>query len=276
MKRLIFFLLITCVIGFPALVPAFEGMIVQKNTHVPSGINPGMEVMEKLFQQMSPEQKQMMQEKMKSAMAGKSTEPKVSTQTIYIKGTNMRMDFDQAEGAKTFMVMDAKQRVARNCFPDKKAYLEMKFDDLEQMGKGVSDMQKGMGLEKPGEKIGELKKTGEKRKINGYACELYTQQVGDQVNEYWITKALTMKQVMGEFADHMSAFGKAGGQTAQQEALMKIDGYPILTVTKNRYGTNQSEVLKIEKKGLSNDLFEIPAGYQKQTMRDMMNRKPSR
>jgi hypothetical protein len=262
-------------IGFPALVPAFEGMIVQKNTHVPSGVNPGMEVMEKMFQQMSPEQKKMMQEKMKSAMGEKSTEPKVSTQTIYIKGTNMRMDFDQAEGAKTFMVMDAKQKVARNCFPDRKAYLEMKFDEVEQMGKGVSDMQKGMGLEKPGEKIGELKKTGEKRKINGYPCELYTQQVGDQVNEYWITKELTMKQVMGEFADHMKSFGKAGGQAAQQEALMKIDGYPILTVTKSRYGTNQNEVMKIEKKGLSNDLFAIPAGYQKQSMRDMMNRKPS-
>lgn len=272
MKRLFFLLLIVCMIGFPALVPAFEGMIVQKNTHVPSGVNPAMEAMEKMFQKMSPEQKKMMQENMKGAMGEKSTEPKVSTQTIYIKGTNMRMDLEQAEGGKTFMIMDAKMKVARSCFPDRKAYLEMKFEEIEEMGKGLSDMQRGTGVEKPDEKIGELKKTGEKKKINGYMCELYTQQVGDQVNEYWITKELTMKQIMGDFTDHMKAFGKSGGLGAQQEALMKIDGYPILTITKDRYGTNQNETTKIEKKGLPNDLFAIPTGYQKQSMRDMMNR----
>jgi hypothetical protein len=272
MKRIFFLLLIVCMIGFPALTPAFEGTVLQKNTHVPSGVNPAMEAMEKMLQQMPPDQRKMVQERMKAAMGNSNTEPKVSTQTIYIKGPNMRMDFDRAEGEKTFMIMDVKKRLVRNCFPDRKAYLEMKFDDVEQMGKGLSDMRKGLGAEKQVEKIGALKKTEEKKEINGYMCELYTQQVGDQINEYWITKAFTMKQIMGEFADHMASFGKSDLQGAQQETLMKIDGYPILTVTRNKYGTNHNEVMKIEKKGLSNDLFAIPAGYQKQSMRDMMNR----
>jgi hypothetical protein len=79
---------------------------------------------------------------------------------------------------------------------------------------------------------------------------------------------------MGEFGDRMKSFGKAGGQEAQQEALMKIDGYPILTVTRNRYGTNHNEVMKIEKQGLNDDMFATPDGYQKQSMQDMMNPKP--
>lgn len=274
MKRLFLSLLFVCTVGFPTLTMGFEGMIVQKNTNVPSDVNPAMEAMEKMLQQMPPDQRKMMQEKMKGAMGDRKSEPKVSTQTIYIKGPNMRMELDQAEGEKTFMILDAKKKLVRNCYPDKKAYLEMKIEEVDRMGKGLSDMQKGMGAEKQAEQAGELKKTGEKKKISGYMCERYTQQVGDKMNEYWITKELTMKQIMGDLAESMKSLGTAGGQGHQIDALMKIDGYAILSIIRNKYGTNQNEVVKIEQKSLSDDLFEIPQGYQKQSMGEMMNRKP--
>lgn len=75
---------------------------------------------------------------------------------------------------------------------------------------------------------------------------------------------------MGDFTNSMKSFGKMGGLQSQQEALMKIDGYPILTITKSRYGTNRNEVTKIEEKGLSEDLFATPPGYRKQSMQEMM------
>lgn len=269
MKRPFLLLFIVCMIGFPAITQAFEGIIVQKNTHVPSNVNPAMEAMEGILKQMPPEQRKMIEENMKAAMGERN--PEVSTQTIYIKGPSLRVDMDQAEGENTFVVMDAKKKVMRTYFPDSQTYLEMTFDEIEEMGEGLFDMQKEMGAEGPAEKPGELKKTGEKKKINGYPCERYTQQVGDDINEYWITKEVTTKQIMGDFAQYMEALSKTGGLSVQQEALMKIDGYPIVTVTRDKYGTLESEVIKIEKKGLSNDLFAVPAGYQKQTMRDMMN-----
>ena len=48
------------------------------------------------------------------------------------------------------------------------------------------------------------------------------------------------------------------------------DGYPVLTITKNKYGTNQNELIKLEEKRLANDLFSTPEGYKKQTLQDMM------
>jgi hypothetical protein len=87
----------------------------------------------------------------------------------------MRMDLDQEEGEKTFMVMDLQDRVVRNFFPEKRAYLEISFDEVEQMGEGLSEMQKAVGAGKRVEKVGELEKMGEKKRINGYMCELYTQ-----------------------------------------------------------------------------------------------------
>jgi hypothetical protein len=224
-----------------------------------------------MLQQMPPEQRKMMQERMKGMIGDTRAETKVSKQVIYIKEGKMRMEFEQGEGEKTFMVMDAKKRVIRNFFPERKAYLEMQFDEIEQMSKGLADMQKAMGREKQ-EKPGKLKKAGKKKTINGYSCQLYTQQVGKYVNEYWITKKTTMKKLMGEFADHLKGFAKVGGQSAQQEALLKIDGYPILIVRKDKFGTNRSEVTRIEKKKLPDNLFHIPAGYRKQSMKDLMNR----
>ncbi|MDZ7697971.1 MAG: DUF4412 domain-containing protein [Deltaproteobacteria bacterium] len=164
------------------------------------------------------------------------------------------------------MIMDSQEEVIRNFFPEKKAYMEMSFAEVEEMGRGLSKMRKGPEEEK----IGELEKTGTKKEINGYACRLYTQQVGKYANEYWITKDITLKEIMGRFADRMKDFGNMGGLKSQQEALMKINGYPILTITNNRYGTNRNEVIKIEKKGLSDDLFATPDGYRKQSMKEMM------
>ncbi|MFO7459812.1 MAG: DUF4412 domain-containing protein [Desulfatiglandales bacterium] len=270
MKRLFFLLISVCTIGFPAALPAFEGMIIQKNTHISSSANPAMESMEKMFEHVPPEQKALMEKAMREAMGQRQSEPEVFTQTLYIKGSSMRMDFDAGEEEKAFMVLDAEKKVMRNFFPDRKTYLEMSFEEMEQMGRGISEMQREIG---PGMQVemGELKKTGQKKKINGYMCELYTQQAGDYTNEYWITKEVTMKQLMGELEDSMKALSDRSGLGAWQEPFMKIDGFPILTITRNEYGTNQNEVIKIEKKGLSNELFALPAGYQKQSLREMMN-----
>jgi hypothetical protein len=270
MKRLFFLLISVCTIGFPAVSLAFEGMIIQKNTHVSSSANPTMESMEKMFEHVPPEQKALMEKAMREAMGQRQSEPEVSTQTLYFKGTSMRMDFDAGEEEKAFMVLDAKKKVMRNFFPDRKTYVEMSFEEMEKMGLGISEMQREIGSGTQVE-MGELKKTGEKKRINGYMCELYTQQAGDHMNEYWITKEITLKEIMGALEDSMKALGDSSGLGAWQEPLMKIGGFPILTIIRDEYGTNQNEVVKIEKKGLSDELFALPAGYQKQSLREMMN-----
>lgn len=273
MKRFFFLLtLIFLLIVFPTVSQAFEGIIVQKTTQIKSGPNPGLDAMKKMLEQMPAAQRKMMEEQFKAAMGNKPSEPEVSTNTTYIKGSKMRMNFEQKEGEKTFMVMDMEKRVVRNFFPQRQAYLEMSLDEVQQMGQGFSSMKKEMGMNTEAQETGELKKTGEKKRINGYMCEQYTQQAGGYSNEYWLTKDITMKQIMGGFSDYMKTVGGMGGQDSQQKAFMELDSYPILTVTENKYGTNHSEVIKIEKKPLDSTLFDVPNGYTKQSMKDMMTR----
>lgn len=266
MRKLSVLLFVLSIVGFPFVALAFEGIIVQKSSHVASGVNPGMEAMQEMLQQMPAEQRKMMEERMKEAMGPGNSEPDESTQTMYIKGPKMRMDSDQEKSERTFMIMDMQKRVVRNFFPEKKVYMEMSFDEVEEMGRDFSKMRKGVEEEESGK----LKKTGKKKKINGYNCQLYTQQIGQYANEYWITRKVTIKEIMGEFVDQMKSFGKVQGLESRQEALMEVDGYPILSVTRNKYGTDRNEVIKIEKKRLSEELFAIPAGYQKQSMADLM------
>ena len=75
MKKLSFLLSVVFIIGFPAVTPAFEGVIVQKSTHTASDANPGMEAMEKVLQQMSPQQRKMMEERMRKSLGPRSSEP---------------------------------------------------------------------------------------------------------------------------------------------------------------------------------------------------------
>ena len=272
MKRFFYLTLVSLLVVCSAASHAFEGIIVQKNTQINSGRNPGLDAMKKMLEQMPAAQRKMMEDQLKAAMGNMPSEPQVSTNTTYIKGSKLRMNFEGQEGEKTYMVMDMNKRVIRNFFPERQAYVEMSLDEVEQMGRGFSNMKRDMGMNTDVQATGELKKTGEKKQIHGYKCEQYTQQVGNYTNEYWLTKEVTMKQIMGGFLDYMKTVGKMGGQNAQHEALMKKDSYPILTVTENEYGTNRSEVVKIEKKDVDGDLFEVPSGYKKQTMREMMNR----
>lgn len=161
MKKLCFLLCFLLIIGFPLVTCAFEGIIVQKSTHIASDVNPGMEAMQKMLERMPPEQRKMMEEKLKENMAPASAKPDVSTQTMYIKGPKMRMNFDQQKAEKTFMIMDMQKRVIRNFFPDKKAYVEMTLDEVEEMGRGLLKMREGSEEVKSGD----LKKTGKKKKL---------------------------------------------------------------------------------------------------------------
>ncbi len=273
MKRSVFLLsLVALLIVFSAISQAFEGIIVQKTTRVESGVNPGLEAMKKMLEQMPVAQRKMMEDRFKAAMGDKPSAPKVSMHTTYIKGPKMRVDFENEKDETTFMVMDMEKKVVRNFFPQRNAYVEMNLDELQQMGQGFSNMKRKIGQDMGKETTGELEKTGEKKQINDYMCEQYTQQVGDYTNEYWITKEITMKQIMGDYTDNMKMFGEMGGQNPRQKALMNLDGYPILSLTKNKYGTNRNEVTKIEKIEVADDLFGIPNGYKKQSMQDMMNR----
>jgi hypothetical protein len=46
----------------------------------------------------------------------------------------------------------------------------------------------------------------------------------------------------------------------------KLDGFPVQTVTQVMGGTITNTLVKVEKKSLSSDLFQVPAGYAAKPM----------
>jgi hypothetical protein len=108
--------------------------------------------------------------------------------------------------------------------------------------------------------------TNETRKIADYDCRKYNLQVMMVEIEYWVTQDI----------DHYKELKEIGGKIAKDfdknpmmqhmnfAAHMKqMDGFPVQTITRNPMGGTIISTLKhIEKKKLSDDLFQVPTGYK--------------
>ena len=106
-----------------------------------------------------------------------------------------------------------------------------------------------------------MKKTGKKKQVLGYTCEQIRIIDNDQVTEIWATKSL------GDLFRTMSTvLGSEGTGQEWENKIMKMGYYPLLASTSEGGKVMESqEITKVEKKRLPPDLFELPAGYIKQT-----------
>jgi len=172
---------------------------------------------------------------------------------------------------------------------DKKEYSEMTFDELErvmkkvggQMGGAMAEMEKQManltpdqrkmmkdmmGDKMPGMKSQakiEVLKTGDERKISGYSCAKHVvKRGGEEFMTLWTTTDIKGIEAMGEemkeFGRRMAAMNPMGDQS-ESEAMMNVEGFPILTETAGR----TTIVKKVEEKSIPAGEFEVPAGYKK-------------
>jgi hypothetical protein len=108
--------------------------------------------------------------------------------------------------------------------------------------------------------------TNETRKIAGYDCRKYNMQVMMVQIEYWVTKDIEHYKELKEIGEKMAeGFEKNPMmQHLNFAAHMKqMDGFPVQTITQNPMGGTIVSTLKhIEKKKLSDDLFQVPPDYK--------------
>lgn len=253
----------------------FEGIIVQKSTTIATG-GAGMPGMANMLDNLPPEQRKAAMDamrKMQGSMAGGEGEAKESIETLYIKKGKLRIE-QQEEGEPMVIIMDFKKRTIYTIYPNKKKYMAMTLDEVEQKVKQAKDMMREMGLDvqKPTSEVkSTLKKTGKKKSINGFMCEQYIETTGNKTSEYWITRKISFKDVFGGYTEILKSLDAMSGEEPDSSPeLYNIDGFPILSVTKSENQTEKEEVLKIENKKLDDSLFTIPAGFKKVTMQDMM------
>jgi hypothetical protein len=114
----------------------------------------------------------------------------------------------------------------------------------------------GVGMEKP-----DLKPTGKKETINGFACEEYTGKMQGLDVTYWVTKDVANEKEI------LAQMGKLSGDGDPFKAALAdggdFPGFPIRTVIKApQIGTSTMTVVSIKNEDVPDSAFEKPADYK--------------
>jgi hypothetical protein len=112
-----------------------------------------------------------------------------------------------------------------------------------------------------------IKRTGKVRSILGYPCDQLVARDGEAEAEYWATKKLG-----GLAAAIAGALDIEGGEGVGAKDELSAMGYFPLIARIRLEGRiiESSEVTKLQRRQCENALFELPAGYKKQSMQDVM------
>jgi len=107
----------------------------------------------------------------------------------------------------------------------------------------------------------DLKPTGKKEMINGYACEEYTGTLQGLAVTYWVTKDVpNQKEILAQMSQ------LSGGADPFKGALANgadFPGFPIRTIVKSpQMGSSTMTVLSIKNADLPDSTFAIPADYK--------------
>lgn len=105
-------------------------------------------------------------------------------------------------------------------------------------------------------------KTGKTKEILGHEAEQYVYSDDENEVEVWVAKDL------GGLNFFTNPMGK---QSEWQKKLNEISYFPLLMISKNKKGEEVSrfEVVDLEEKSLSDDMFEAPSDYKKMDMMGM-------
>jgi hypothetical protein len=187
--------------------------------------------------------------------------------TMYSKGDKLAYDLSMMGfPIKLHTIIDRSTRTIALVTPDKMAYVS-DIRSIDKVRETIDD-----SLEKHHSILDSLsahmpKPTGQKKTINGLACEEYTTKLGDNDVTFWMTQDPRLK-----FYDILrDAFlGKQrtglGGMEEAMAILAPIvgDGHvPVLTeLRKNGKILLKSELVTLSEEKVDDDIVTIPADYK--------------
>lgn len=116
-----------------------------------------------------------------------------------------------------------------------------------------------------------IEKTGEKRDVSNYKCELIIAATDTTRSEMWVTEQIKYDKDAKKFFEAMSSIfsdiPSFQEMASMYQALTKIEGVPMETETIVTMGTEShtsiSIVSKVEQRKINDSEFELPAGLKK-------------
>lgn len=186
--------------------------------------------------------------------------PKSSgTIKMFAKATKQRMEMTMSDkSAKGAMIMDETKKEMIMLDDEKKTAMIMHLDaegKPSTPGGPSAVGNPGGGGNAPKE---ECKPTGKSDTVAGYDCNICVTDSTDSKTEACVANGLSFLGVGGS-----SAFGALAG---------KMAGFPLRAVKTSKADgkeIDRFEVTKIERKSITDDKFQIPAGYKTMDMAEM-------
>lgn len=174
--------------------------------------------------------------------------------TMTLSGERARVDV----GGQLSSIVDTKTGSVVSLMHAQKIAMELPKGALEAVKQKV-----GTSKEKP-----DLKPTGKKETINGFACEEYAGKMHGLEVTYWVTKDVANQQEI------LAQMGKLSGDGDPFKAALAdggdFPGFPIRTVIKSpQIGTSTMTVVSIKNQDVPESTFETPADYKKMDVPQM-------
>jgi hypothetical protein len=219
--------------------------------------------------------------------------------TMLVEGERARVDLSKQDEHASGMILDgpAKRFLILN---DKdKSYSEVTQEDMKRIRGKVDEMRKlqeermkslppeqrkkmeemmaRMGAPGPKPKALDIKfeRTGEKKTVNGFACETYRMLEDGKVVEEecvspWSAGLVKKSDFEGlrKFAEQMADSFGGGGNDRDLFMMKKMDAFPGFPITRTKIDaagkrTEMEQVKSVKRGALDGATFAVPAGYTK-------------
>ena len=283
----------------PAMGRAFEGTLKLRTTAAErdklSALNGGK----------APDQTQTLALTPEQLTASKDAGAQVHESTVYVSGTKVRMDTPLDKNKDSYAIVDTDKNVTWFVVPGEKRYIEWSEADAKAMGEKMAQVEKmmrermatlppeqkeqveamlknmrgGADSDAPPPKP-DVKATGATQTVNGMQTAAYEVKAGNETLVGWVTQEQPelnkMLRTVQERMEKMTPASMRGRQSARTALGEK--GFPVRVQTLDSGYYRVEEVLTIEKKPVSADLFVVPKDFAKTTGRDAMKgigEKPS-
>lgn len=191
--------------------------------------------------------------------------------TIFVKGKKSRQE-TSGGGRTVITITDQGAAKTTTLMPEQRKYMVMDFKAIAKAAGPIPRDPAGAKTATNGPKVGA---TGKKETIAGHTCENYRLAGGTTTLELCIATDLGFLSLGGMSSELLNAAAASNPEYGRLIAQFKDGFFPLRTsVLEGGKVVMASEVTKVEKKSISDDLFLVPPGYQEIRLPGLGGRRP--
>jgi hypothetical protein len=181
--------------------------------------------------------------------------PQQFTMTMYVKLDMVKIQNSPIGlSPGSTMIYRGDMKVVWMVNEEDKSYFEIHQDEQPEQMYSPSDPKTNQPA---------TRKTGKRKQVLGYACDQVVISIDNIKTEIWATKSLG--QVYSTISKVLGGESTVPGD-GWESMIMKMGYYPLIASTTAEGKVLESqEVTKIERKPLAHGIFELPAGFRKQS-----------